>query len=428
LRADFPDSAEAIDVVATRRQMQHYGWRGVWFPPAAPHSSYNRAMQTSDTRPTSLEVDLDRLKQNLVNIRDHVKPAKVMAVLKANAYGHGVDGVAPYLEPHADYIGVAIVEEGVHLRRLGIRKPILVMGGILPEQVSLCVEHELAFAVGSHELLEAAQRIAQASGTIVRIHLKIDTGMERMGIHDYEAEPFLERSLECANLDPEGIFTHFANADAADLNHARVQVQRFTQVMSFYDRRGIAPPRLRHMANSGAILQLPESHMDMVRPGIMLYGVYPGPDTKRTIEVRPALTWRSRVVNSKITQPGRPVSYGSTWQPERPTRVLTVPCGYADGYFRRMSNQAQVIIRGCKYPEIGRICMDQFMVAVGGDEVQLGEQVILLGESESGAQISAEDLATWAGTSEYEVLTNISARVPRVFKSPEGQTLVDSEP
>jgi alanine racemase len=153
----------------------------------------------------------------------------------------------------------------------------------------------------------------------------------------------------------------------------------------------------------------------MVRPGVMLYGVYPGRDVKRTIEVKPAMTWRSKVAYSKITNPGRPISYGSLWQSDRPTRVLTIPCGYADGYFRTMTNKAEVIVNGKKYPQVGRICMDQFMVNLSEDEAQVGDEVILLGEAEAGERITPEELAEWAGTNEYEVMTNISARVPRVF-------------
>jgi alanine racemase len=397
-----------------RTLLEHAG-HFVWRCTGLGVSTYNGTMEYADGRPTFLEVDLGCLKQNLVNIRAHVRPAQVMVVLKANAYGHGVDGVGPYLAPHADYVGVAVVEEGIQLRRIGIRQPVLVMGGTLPEQVPLFIKHDLTLSVSSMELLEAAQAIAHSAGVKLKVHLKLDTGMERMGMHEYEAETFLDRALACENLDIEGIYTHFANADAADLNHAKVQLERFAQVLAFYDRSGIAPPRLRHMANSGAILQLPESRLDMVRAGVVLYGVYPGPETRRTVDVKPALTWHSRVVHSKITRPGRGVGYGSTWQPKRSTRVLTVPCGYADGYFRRMSNQAQVIVKGKRYAQIGRICMDQFMVNALNDDVAAGDEVILLGRAASGEQITAEDLAAWAGTNEYEVMTNISARVPRRF-------------
>ncbi|MEW6241421.1 MAG: alanine racemase, partial [Chloroflexota bacterium] len=305
-------------------------------------------------RPTYLEVNLTRLKQNLENIRAHVAPAKVMAVLKANAYGHGVDGVAPFIAPFADYIGVATVEEGIHLREIGIDKPILVMGGTLPGQLPEFFEHDLTLAASSPDLLLAAEQLAESTRTRLRVHLKIDTGMERTGVHDYEAEAFLRQVYACSHLEIEGIFSHFANSELPDLIHAKLQLERFNEMLRFYEKRSLPPP-IRHMANSGAVLQLKESHFDMVRPGIMFYGVYPGEETARTVEVKPALTWRSQVVYSKVTQPGRPVSYGSLWQAEVPTRIVTVPCGYADGYFRRMTNRAQVLVNGKRYPQVGRI-------------------------------------------------------------------------
>jgi alanine racemase len=265
------------------------------------------------------------------------------------------------------------------------------------------------------EILEAAEVAAARAGIKQKVHLKIDTGMERTGVHDYEAEAFLERSLGCQNLAIEGIYTHFANSDTGDLGHARLQLQRFQEVLSFYQRKGVPPPPLRHMANSGAILQLPESHMDMVRAGILLYGIYPGPDVRKMVDVAPAVKWIARVVQSKITLPGRPVSYGSLWSPERPSRIITIACGYGDGYFRRMSNQARIIVNGRIYDQVGRICMDQFMANAMDDDVKAGDEATLLGRDASGLQISPEDLAGWAGTNAYEVMTNISARVPRRF-------------
>lgn len=372
-------------------------------------------MAKRPSRPTYLEINLPQLKQNLENIRAHVKPALVMAVVKANAYGHGVDGVAPFLAPFADYLGVALVEEGIHLREIGIRKPILVMGGSLPEQVPLFIENDLILAASSLELLDVAERTASSAGKKLKVHLKVDTGMERIGVHDYESEPFIEKSLACSHLEVDGIFSHFANSEVSDLIHSRLQLERFQEVLYFYDKRSIPHPPIRHMANSGAILQFPDSHFDMVRPGVMLYGVYPGREVQRSVDVKPALTWHSKVAYSKITQPGRPVSYGSLWQPAAPTRIVTIPCGYADGYFRIMTNRASVIVNGKKYPQVGRICMDQFMVDVGIDEASIGNEVVLLGEVKSGETITPEDLAGWAGTNEYEVMTNISVRVPRVF-------------
>jgi alanine racemase len=332
-----------------------------------------------------------------------------MPMVKANAYGHGVDGVAPFIEPYVDYFGVALVEEGIHLRELGITKPILVAGGTLPEQLPAFLEHNLILTASSPELLAAAESAADSTGKKMTAHLKIDTGMERVGVHYYEAEPFLEQSLKCKHVLIEGIYTHFANSEDPELTHARQQLERFQEVLSFYEKRSLPMP-IRHMSNSGAVLQFPESHMDMVRPGVMFYGIYPV-GVQHTVEIAPALTWKSHVAFSKITRPGHPVSYGSLWQSDVPTRIVTIPCGYADGYFRRMTNKAQVIVNGKKYPQVGRICMDQFMVNVGDDLVAVGDEVLLLGDG-----ITAYDLGDWMGTNEYEVLTNINGRVPRIYR------------
>ncbi len=364
----------------------------------------------NSSRPTFLEVNLSQLRRNLEAIRAYVAPAKVMPMIKANAYGHGVNGVAPFIEPFVDYFGVALVEEAVHLRDLGITKPILVAGGTFPGQVHLFAEYDLTLSGTSVELLNVAEEIARSLGKRIKVHLKIDTGMERVGVREYEAETLIEKSAGYKHLVIEGIYTHLANSEVPDKKYSLLQLERFQEVLDTYTRRGIPLPSLRHVCNSGGILHLPEAHLDMVRPGILFYGVYPGKEVARVVDVRPALTWRSHVAYSKVTQPGRPVSYGSLWQSEVPVRIVTIPCGYADGYFRRMSNRAQVIVNGKKYPQVGRICMDQFMVNLGDDDAQIGDEVILLGGG-----ITAEDLAEWAGTNEYEVLTNISARVPRLF-------------
>ncbi len=332
-------------------------------------------------------------------------------MVKANAYGHGVDGVAPFIEPFVDYFGVATVEEGIRLRtELRITKPILVAGGILVEQIPLFAEYDLTLTGSSMELLEAAEEISRQTGKRIKTHLKFDTGMERIGLHEYEAESLIEYSLKLKHVEIEGIYTHLANSELADRSYSKLQLERFLEILSIYEKRNEPVPTLRHINNSAGILNLPESNFDMVRAGILFYGVYPGDEADRVIEVKPALTWRSRVAYSKITKPGRPIGYGSLWQAERETRIVTVPCGYADGYFRRMTNQAQVVIGVKKYPQVGRICMDQFMVNVGDDDVKVGDDVILLG-----GEVCARDLADWAGTNEYEALTSISARVPRVF-------------
>jgi alanine racemase len=361
-------------------------------------------------RPVYLEVNLPQLRKNIEAIRAHVGSAMVMPMIKANAYGHGVDGVAPFIEPYVDYLGVAILEEGIHLRELGITKPILVAGGALPGQIPYFAEYDLTLTGSSVELLDTAEEVSRTTGKRIKTHLKIDTGMERVGVHEYEAEALIQKSLACSHLEVEGIYTHLANSELVDKTRSSLQLERFQEALDVYRKLSISVPSIRHVCNSGGILNLREAHFDMVRPGILFYGVYPGNKMESVIDVKPAVTWRARVSYSKRTQPGRAVSYGWLWQAEVETRIVTVPCGYADGYFRRMTNRAQVIINQKKYPQVGRICMDQFMVNVGDDEVNVGDDVILLGGG-----IAAEDLAEWAGTNEYEVLTNISARVPRVF-------------
>jgi alanine racemase len=366
-------------------------------------------------RPTLVEVNLTRLTENLNLIRKQVAPAKIMTILKANAYGHGLVKVARHMVAHgADYLGVAVLEEGILLREQGITAPILVLGGIMGNQVPLFIKHKLTLTASSVEKLEQVEATAAQMGVQARVHLKIDTGMERIGVHYYSADVLLEASLGCRNVIVEGIFSHFATADSADLAYARLQLERFQEVLRFYERRSLPPPPLRHMANSAAILQLPESYFDLVRPGIILYGVYPSSEIARTLPVRPALTWKSNVVYFKVVKPGHPVGYGSTWQSDHLVRVITVPVGYGDGYFRSMSNKAEVIVRGKRYPVVGHISMDQITINIEWDSAYNGDEVSLIGES-GDASITVDDLAEWAGTIPYEILTNINTRVPRVY-------------
>lgn len=369
-------------------------------------------------RPTCLEINLTQLQKNMEAIRAHVGGAKVMPMVKANAYGHGIEGVAPFIEPYVDMLGVALVEEGIQLRQLGIKKPILVAGGTLIEQLPLFFEYDLTLTASSLDLLLAADHLAESTRKRLTVHLKIDTGMERVGVREYEAEEFILKSAACTHLNVEGIYTHLANSELVEsaglpkhVVTGQQQLERFEEVLYFYEKHNLPLPPIRHINNSGGILNLPKGQLDMVRPGVLFYGVYPERDIPRTIDVKPAMTWKSQVAYSKVTQPGRAVSYGSLWQVEgSPKRVVTIPCGYADGYFRRMTNHARVLIKGKSYSQVGRICMDQFMVDANVDEVAVGDEVILLGGG-----IAPEELADWAGTNEYEVMTNISARVPRVF-------------
>jgi len=365
-------------------------------------------------RPTYAVVSLGRLRANLAAVAARAAPARVMAVLKANAYGHGLEAVARCLAPHADAFGVALVEEGIVLRRMGIENPILVMGGTWTRQIPLFLEHDLAITVPSIARLSDLEHAAAAANTVARAHLKIDTGMERIGVRYYNAQSLLEAAARSRHVRVEGIYSHFANADAEDLSHARLQLERFHEVLRFYERHSLPVPR-RHIANSAALLRMPEARLDMVRPGILLYGVYPCADETRPVGVKPALSWRTRVVYFKVVEPGSPVSYGSTWKGDHRVRVVTLPVGYGDGYFRSMSNRAEAILRGKRHAQVGLICMDQVMVNIEWGEGWNGDEVVLIGE-QGGARVTVEELAEWAGTIPYEILTAINARVPRLYE------------
>lgn len=373
---------------------------------------------TTELRPTRLEVDLGRLADNYLAIQRFVGAAKVMPILKANAYGHGLVEVARTLEAlGAEMVGVAYLEEGLRLREEGVRLPVLVLGGIVGEQIPLFIEHDLTLTASSVDKLRAIEEHAAAMKRTAIVHLKIDTGMERIGVHWYSAETLLEASLTCPHVRVEGIFTHFANADEPDLAHARLQLERFHEVLRFYEKRSLPLP-LRHAANSGAIVQLPESHLDMVRPGVLLYGARPAPHLADAVGVRGALRWVTRVVYFKVVKPGNPVSYGSTWSSPEMTRVITLPVGYGDGYPRALSGRGEVLVRGLRRPIVGRVCMDQVMISLGaGGTAYNGDEVVLLG-AQGDERITVEELAAWAGTIPHDVFTGINTRVPRVYLGP----------
>ena len=364
-------------------------------------------------RPTRVEVDLKILTENYNRIKKHIG-CKVMPILKANAYGHGLVRVAHlYEELKADYLGVAVVEEGILLREMGIKMPILVLGGVWGNQIPLFLKHNLSITASSMDKLKQIDDTSTQMKIKAKVHLKIDTGMERLGVHYYNAEKFLESAYSCKNLVVEGIYSHFANSETEDLSHTKLQLERFQDVFQFFEKQSINPP-IRHISNSGAILQLPQANLDMVRPGIMLFGVYPSKNIKKTIAVKPALTWKSLVVYFKVIKAGSGVGYSLTYKPDHNIRAVTVPVGYGDGYFRSLSNKAKVMIHGKKYPVIGNVSMDQIVVNIENDSAYNGDEVILLG-SDGKNSITAEDLAEWAGTIPYEILTNINTRVPRIY-------------
>jgi len=365
-------------------------------------------------RPTRIVVDLDHLAFNLQAIRAHVG-VPVMGIVKANAYGHGLVPVALHLQAQGvEQLGAAFVEEGIALRQAGITAPILVLGGIFGPQIAQFIAHDLEVTVSSLDKLRQVEAAAQAVGRKAVIHLKIDTGMERIGVHSYSAKPFIEAALASQWCVLKGIYSHLSCADDPASPMTSLQLERFLDACAHIERVG-APMPIRHLANSGGVLHFPQTYLDMVRPGILLYGVLPDPASQNTVAVKPALSLVSQVVYFKVVKAGNPVSYGATWVPEQDTRVVTVPIGYGDGYPRALSSRGQVLIRGQRYPVVGRICMDQFMVDIGHDSAWNEDEVVLIGQ-QGGANITAEALAQTAGTIPYEILTGLNERIPREYR------------
>ena len=365
-------------------------------------------------RPTRIRVDLDAISHNLRAIRERVA-VPVMAIIKANAYGHGLLPVARHLQAQGvDQLGVAFVEEGIALRRAGITVPILVLGGMFGPQVAHFIEHDLEITVSSLAKLRQVEAAAEALGRKAVVHLKIDTGMERIGVHSYSCGPFIEAACHSRWCTIKGIYSHLACADDPESPMTAQQLERFLEACAHFERIG-APMPLRHLANSGGVLHFPETWLDMVRPGIALFGVLPDASAQRTLKLRPALSLVSQVVYFKVVKSGHPVSYGATWAPTQDSRVVTIPIGYGDGWPRALSSRGSVLIRDQRHPMVGRVCMDQFMVDLGaGGSAYNEDEVVLIGRQGDEA-ISVEDVALAAGTIPYEILTGLNERIPRLY-------------
>ena len=374
----------------------------------------------TNQRPTRIRVDLDALAHNLRAIRARTGTA-VMGIVKANAYGHGLVPVAKHLEAQGvDRLGVAFVEEGIALRRAGVRVPILVMGGIYGKQVGDFFEHDLEVTVSSIDKLRLVEAAAESAGRRAKAHLKIDTGMNRIGVNSARCGPFLEAALTSRWCEPVGLYSHLACADEPDHPMTAAQLARFLEACATAERicatNGVPMP-IRHLANSGGLLHFPDTWLDLVRPGIALYGALPDPSARDTVGLKPVLSLATCVVYFKVVQNGATVSYGATWTAERDTRVVTLPIGYGDGWPRALSSKGEVLVRGERKRIVGRVCMDQFMVDLGPDGTAYNEdEVVLIGKQDSGSgeqQITVEAVAQAAGTIPYEILTGLNERIPR---------------
>jgi len=367
----------------------------------------------TDARATRAVVDLHAVGQNISGIRRRIgNKRRLMAVVKADGYGHGALQVSrTALSNGADCLAVAVPEEAHEIRGAGIDCPILVFGLIQPSEAWKSVEMGLEQTVCSYDLLDALDQESRKRGVTTTVHIKVDTGMGRIGLAPGEVVEFARRVSACRNIEIKGLYSHFACADERDKGSSRAQIARFEEVLTALSAAGISIP-IRHMANSAGVLDLPEAHFDMVRPGIMIYGLYPSPDVSHSVVLHPAMTFATRICHLKVVPAGTPIGYGATFLTTRKsTGIATIPAGYADGYRRVLSNKAVVLLKGKRVPLVGRVAMDMCMLDVTSvPEVRVGDDVVLFGEG-----LPVEEMASLIGTINYEVVTGIGKRVPRVY-------------
>lgn len=369
-------------------------------------------------RPVWAEIDLDALRGNIREIRRITNSrAQVMAVVKADAYGHGAGQVSrAALQSGAAWLGVSLLQEALELRRQGIEAPVLIFGFTPDEDAEEVVSNGISQTVFTREAALALAAAARKLGRQARVHIKIETGMGRIGFPATgETVELIARLARLPNLEIEGIYTHFASADDPGKSYAEQQFMKLQQVLKQLAARGVYI-RWRHCANSPAVIELPYTHLDLVRPGIILYGLYPSPAAPRgLIALKPVMSLKARVVLVKEVAAGASIGYGCTYVARAATRIATLPLGYADGYSRLLSNKAEVLVRGRRAPVAGRVCMDQLMVDVGQiPGVKPGDEAVLIGRQGDG-EVTADELADHIGTISYEIVARIGERVPRLY-------------
>lgn len=366
-------------------------------------------------RDTRAVIDLSAVAASIRGIRGLVGPrVRIMAVVKADGYGHGAVRVAQTaLGSGAEHLGVAYAQEAVEIRRAGLTAPILVLGAAPPESVEALLKYDLAQSVCDTDIPRALSAGSPADRP-AKVHVKVDTGMGRIGVAPADVPDYVAFLQRLPNIEIEGIFTHFPKSDEADPGFSNKQIETFTALLADLSSRGVTIP-IRHMANSGGVLAFPKSYLDLVRPGIMIYGLYPSREVKRSIPLAPAMTLVTRIRFLKRVPAGTPVSYGGTYVTSAETDVATLPIGYADGYRRLLSNNYEVLVRGRRAPVIGRVCMDMTMIDVthiAGAAV--GDEVVLMGR-QGDAEISIDEMADTLSTINYEITCLVGKRVPRVY-------------
>lgn len=378
-----------------------------------------------DSPLTWAEIDLNAIAHNVRELRRITNPkASLMIAVKANAYGHGIIEIARQaLQSGADTLGVARISEGVQLRKAGINAPVLIFGYTPPSEAAKLHEFDLIQTVFSYETAKALSDTAYSSGVKINIHLKVDTGMGRLGLlpDSRRAAPAdsaveeVKSIAELSGLKLEGIFTHFATADWSDKSYAEKQFEIFSNFLDQLHKAGLEFS-LKHAANSGAIIDMPQTHLDMVRAGISVYGLYPSDEIdKSRIKLLPAMSLKAKIIHLKKVPAGFMVSYGITHKTKKPTTIATIPVGYGDGFSRLMSSNGYMLVHGQKAPIIGRVCMDLTMLDVGHiPEVEIEDEVVVFGH-QGNASITADEIAKSINTISYEVVTKISSRVPRIY-------------
>jgi len=365
------------------------------------------------------EISLEAIGHNIREVKKRLpEGVKLLGVVKANAYGHGAVPVASYLENQVDYFATATIEEAVELRENGISAPILILGYVSPSQYGDLVEYDITQTIDSYAQALALEKEAARQNRKAKAHLAVDTGMTRIGfqVTDHDADE-AAKIADLPHIELEGMFTHFSCADQEDKTYCSMQMEKYDKMTALLAERGVTIP-LRHICNSAGIMEFDDHRFEMVRSGIITYGIYPSEEVKKErLDLIPALSWKSHVIHVKEVGPGIGVSYGATYVTEKPmTRIATVSAGYADGYPRALSNQGCVLIHGKKAPIIGRICMDQMMVDVTDiPDVQVEDVVTLVG-TDGDETITIEEIANPAARFDYEMLCDISSRVTRVYK------------
>lgn len=366
---------------------------------------------------TYAEVDLEAIGHNINEVRKNVgKDVKICAVIKANAYGHGAIKVGHYLENMVEYFAVATIDEAIELRESGITLPILILAYTSPSQYDDIIRYDVTQTIYSYETAELLDKAAERAGKTAKIHIALDTGMTRIGfVMAEESIDEIEKISRLEHAELEGLFTHFACADMYDKTHTKMQMEHYDWVCDELEKRGVEIP-IKHVCNSAGIMEFDSHRFQMVRSGIITYGLYPSDEVdKSALNLKPAMTFKSHVINVKTVEAGHGVSYGATYVTEKPTKIATVSVGYADGYPRSLSNKGRVLIRGEFVPIIGRVCMDQIMVDVTYiDGVQIEDVVTLVGRDGEN-EIPVEEPADMAGSFNYEFICGLSERVPRVY-------------